>query len=190
MNDSQLYVEYGIPVETLIKYIGDALNNNGLSPSLAILAKHGHDREDVTQHMAMRLHAVRSDYDADKAEVTTFVTLVVKREVWRMVRDAQKDKRKAQYESVSVNPSPESSVDLLNAFGTTPGPAELPDIDYITSPLITQFGAHLTEAFVEYTTSDYSVRELVAKYGYNQNKLQRTFAKMRQYLRGALADVA
>ena len=190
MEECQLYANYGIPVETLIKYIGDALNNNGLASSLAILAKHGHDREDVNQYMALRLHAVRDDYDATKATAATFVTTVVKREVWRMVRDSQNNRRRAQYESVSVNPSPESSADLLNAFGTVPGPADMPDIEYIKAPLITEFGATLTEAFVEYATTELSLRELVGIYGYNQNKLQRTFAKMRQFMRGTLADVA
>lgn len=190
MDGNELYANYGIPVETLIKYIGDAVNNNGLGASLAILAKHGHSREDVIQHMALRLHAVRDDYDADKAAVTTFVTTVVKREVWRMVRDSQNSRRKAQYTSIGVNPTPDSDVDLLNAFGAVPGPADMPDIEYIRSPLITKFGATLTDAFIEYTTSDMSVREVVDIYGYNQNKLQRTFAKMREYLRGALADVA
>lgn len=175
---------FGVGANTLSEMVDKQLTFSFTSGYVALLKRHGHDREDVVQSILEQLIRDKADYDPEKGKVATFVATVTAHKLYRMARDAMNGKRKAQHLSYSVSIHSDTPVELLELFGTTPDHAGQWRTEHVQMALLRQYSAEWVSLFLEYTLCDYTLREMTERHPkYNHNKLQRQFRKMRETAR-------
>lgn len=174
----------GVGVKSLAEMIDKQLTFSFTSGYLALLRRHGFEREDVVQSVLEQLIRDQHGYDPNKGEITTFVATLTARKLHRMARDSQNTKRKVQHHSVSVSIHADTPQELVEVFGKTPDHAGQLRTDHVRQKLLETYSTQWVEMFLEYTVGGYSVREMTLRYPeYSRNKLNRTFSQIRKTAR-------